>query len=94
MIGILRDDQRVTMTLPGRKQVIRGPGIVLRLPLIHRDWTVHTVGDRGHLQQVGVGVFNGVEVPVEIEDRASRTQTVRIVRFVNARDGARFVVGP
>jgi len=43
-VRVLREDQRVTASLVGRTLVVKGPGLVLRIPGLHQRWQKHSIG--------------------------------------------------
>ena len=93
LVRVLREDQRVTSRLLGRKLAVKGPGLVLRVTWVHQDWRKHTLGDRGVLLDNGHARLNGVEVLVDIDGGAVHpSQSVTLSRFAGSQGGSRFVV--
>ena len=68
-VRVLREDQRATAWLPGRTLVVKGPGLVLRIPRLHQRWQKHSIGNRGVLLANGRVLLNGVNLPVELQGR-------------------------
>lgn len=93
IIHVLREDQRVTTTLPGGRQIVKGPGLVLKLPGIHRDWQKHTVGDAAYLRTADIAVINDVALPVTLEREISSDEQLSLVDFAGTQGDTRFVVG-
>jgi hypothetical protein len=89
LIRVLRDDQRATARLFGKRPVVKGPGLVLRVPLLHQDWRKHRVGDRGVMHDSGKVLFRGALVDAVIEGSFRAGDPVTLLRF----RGDRFVVG-
>ena len=92
-VRVLREDQRVTTRLLGRKLAVKGPGLVLRIPWVHQGWRKHTLGDRGVLLENRRARLNGVEVLVDIDGGALHpSQPVTLARFAGSQADSRFVV--
>ena len=89
LIRVLREDQRATTRLFGKRLVVKGPGFVLRVPLLHQDWRKHRVGDRGVMHESGKVQFRGALVDAVIEGSLRAGDPVTLLRF----HGNRFVVG-
>ena len=89
LIRVLRDDQRATTRRFGKRPVVKGPGLVLRVPLLHQDWRKHRVGDRGVMHDSGKVLFRGALVDAAIEGSFRAGDPVTLLRF----RGDRFVVG-
>ena len=86
---VLREDQRATARLFGKRTVVKGPGVVLRIPLLPQDWRKHRVGDRGVMHGAGKVLFRGALVDAVIEGSFRAGEPVTLLRF----RGDRFVVG-
>ena len=94
-VRVLREDQRATARLLGRTLVIKGPGLVLRIPGLHQRWQQHSIGDRGVLLENGRVLLNGVELPVEVRGGdAQAGAAVRLSQFPDGKGSSRFRVEP
>ena len=94
-VRVLREDQRATARLLGRTLVIKGPGLVLRIPGLHQRWQQHSIGDRGVLLENGRVLLNGVELPSEVEDESVQAGAkVRLSKFPDGKGSSRFKVEP
>jgi hypothetical protein len=81
MIQILRDDERLALFRLGRYQGLKGPGIVVHLPII--DTTVRLrVGDTGSLITCEMAHFGGKTIPVTGDELSG--SRVEIVGFDDA----------
>lgn len=40
----IQEDERITTRAFGRRLAVKGPGLVLRIPLVHRAWRKYRVG--------------------------------------------------
>jgi len=94
-VRVLRDDQRATAWLLGRTLVVKGPGLVLRIPGLHQRWQKHSIGNRGVLLENGRVLLNGVELPVEVRSGDSQAgAAVRLSQFPDGKGSSRFMVEP
>jgi len=94
-VRVLREDQRATAWLLGRRLVIKGPGLVLRIPGWHQRWQKHSIGNRGVLLENGRVLLKGGELPVEVRgEDAQAGATVRLSKFPDGRRDSRFGVEP
>ena len=89
LIRVIREDQRATTRLFGKRLVVKGPGRVLRIPLLHQDWRKHRIGNRGVMHDSGKVLFRGALVDAVIEGSFRAGDPVTLLRF----RGDRFVVG-
>jgi len=78
MIRVLRDDERLALVRLGRFQGLKGPGIVVCLPIIDRAVRLR-VGDTGEVTTCGMASFGGMNIPVTGDDLSE--SRVRIVGF-------------
>jgi hypothetical protein len=86
---VLREDQRATTRLFGKRLVVKGPGLVLRIPLLHQAWRKHRIGDTGVMHDSGKVQFHGALVEAVVEGSSRAGDPVMLLRF----HGDRFVVG-
>jgi len=94
-VRVLREDQRATARLLGRTLVVKGPGLVLRIPGLHQRWQKHSIGNRGVLLENGRVLLNGVELPVEVRSGdAQAGAAVRLSQFPAGKGNSRFQVEP
>lgn len=78
MIYVLRDDERLALFRLGEFQGLKGPGIVVCLPVL--DKTVRLrVGDSGSLMTAMLARFGDAVIPVEGEELSG--SLVQIVGF-------------
>lgn len=89
LVRVLREDQRATTRLFGKRLVMKGPGLVLRIPLLHQDWRKHRIGDQGVMHDSGKVQLRGALVDAVIEGSFRAGDPVTLLRF----HGYRFVVG-
>mgnify|MGYP001119357855 CR=1 FL=1 len=85
----LREDERATTRLFGKRLAVKGPGLVLRIPLLHQAWRKHRIGDTGVMHDSGKALFRGALVDAVIEGSFRTGEPVTLLRF----HGHRFVVG-
>ena len=94
-VRVLREDQRATAWLLGRTLVVKGTGLVLRIPGLHQRWQKHPIGNRSVLLENGRVLLNGVELPVEVRDGdAQAGAAVRLSQFPDGEGSLRFRVEP
>ena len=55
-VRVLREDQRATAWLLGRTLVVKGPGLVLRIPGLHQRWQGQSIGNRGVMLENAVRI--------------------------------------
>jgi hypothetical protein len=89
LIRPIREDERVTTQILGQRQVVKGPGLLLRVPLVHRAWRKHRIGHTGVMHDSGKVQFRGALVEAVIEGSFRAGDPVTLLRF----HGDRFVVG-
>jgi hypothetical protein len=89
LIRTIREDERVTTWILGRRPVVKGPGFVLRVPFVHQDWRKHRIGDQGVMHDSGKVLFRGALVDAVVEGSFRAGDPVALLRF----HGGRFVVG-
>lgn len=91
MIQVLRDDERLALFRLGQYQGLKGPGIVVYLPIL--DTTVRIrVGDIGNLMTCETALFRGASVPVSGDELAG--SQIEIVGFDDSLSPSRPRVGP
>lgn len=94
-VRVLTEDQRATAWLLGRTLVVKGPGLVLRIPGLHQRWQKHSIGDRGIWLENGRVLLNGVELPAEVRGGdAQAGAPVRLSKFPDGKGSLRFRVEP
>lgn len=81
MIHVLRDDERLAVVRLGQYQGLKGPGIVVSLPIIDLTKRIR-VGDVGSLVTNDVALFGNMNVPVTGDELWG--SQVRIVGFEDA----------
>ena len=93
LLRILSESQRVTTCVSGRI-TLKGPGLVLRFPIYHKEWRLHSVGDLGYVIDEGCGTFQNIRVPITVSTPLHGAGTVKVVQFQGAGENSVFMVEP
>jgi hypothetical protein len=78
MIRVLRDDERLALFTLGRYQGLKGPGIVMVLPIVSMGVRLR-LGDVGNLVSSDLALFGHTAIPIAGYDLSG--SQVKIVAF-------------
>lgn len=81
-LRIASEYQRFVLFRLGRYFGLKGPGLVLFIPLIDQFFPI-SVGDQGQLTDDGIGKFKETEVPVDHNERIYVGSKIKVNGFLN-----------
>lgn len=79
-LRVVPEQQRIAIFRLGRYAGLRGPGMVMVVPILDRDCKI-SIGDQGELMADGTGKFREFQVPVIIHTRVAAGASIRAVGF-------------
>lgn len=94
VIKVASEDERFAVTLLGRYQGLRGPGLALNVAAPVAVWTRLQIGQRGELNSNGFASFGARSVPVRLDGLLEPGGFVQITNFETSGPEARVVVVP
>ena len=65
----------------GKFQGLKGPGLVFKWPWSSVSWARIGVGDQGEFLGGGLGIFNGLKIPIETSRKIEEGSTITISGF-------------
>ena len=80
-IRIAAENQRYAVFRSGKYVGLKGPGLLLKLPVPVSHWERLSVGMPGEMLTPGIGQFNGVQVPVQVLAGVFPGAPIRIAGF-------------
>lgn len=81
---VVTEQQRIALFRRGRYAGLKGPGIVLVVPLLDRECKI-SIGDEGELMTDGTGKFREFQVPVVFNESIPTGSQVTVVGFAKDR---------
>jgi regulator of protease activity HflC (stomatin/prohibitin superfamily) len=82
-IRIAKEQERFAVFVLGRFFALKGPGLVISLPLIQRSVRL-AIGEKGRFKGDGIAEFRGYGLPVTTDTSVGLNTPVRICSFSNA----------
>lgn len=79
-IRIAKEHQRFAIFMLGRFFVVRGPGLVISLPLVQKAVRL-AIGDKGKYKGDGIAEFAGYGLPVRADGTVGTNTAIRIKSF-------------
>lgn len=93
VLRVIPDSQRVSTRLFGHQWVTKGPGFVVRIPVVHQEWRIHRIGDQGVMVTAQQAEFQRIVVAVDTHRSPQNAgQAVRVVAFAGLGRKSHFVV--
>lgn len=81
---VVTEQQRIALFRRGRYAGLKGPGIVIVVPLLDRECKIN-LGDEGVLMTDGTGQFREFKVPVVFNESIPTGSPVKVVGFAKDR---------
>lgn len=83
-IRVAKEHERFAVFVLGRFFALKGPGLVISLPLIQKSVRL-AIGEKGKFKGDGIAEFRGHGLPVTIDTSVGLNTPVRIRSFSNAQ---------
>lgn len=83
-IRVAKEHERFAVFVLGRFFALRGPGLVISLPLIQKSVRL-AIGEKGRFKGDGIAEFRGYGLPVTTDTSVGLNTPVRIRSFSNAK---------
>ena len=83
-LKVASEYQRLALFRLGRYLGLRGPGLILIIPVTDKCFTI-SIGDQGLLINDGIGKFKEAEVPVEYNEKIYTGSKIKVNGFLNQK---------
>lgn len=79
-LRVVPERQRIAVFRLGRYAGLRGPGMVMVVPMMDRSCKI-SIGDAGELTAKDKGKFGGFQIPVIVQPGVGPGASIRVVGF-------------